>query len=188
MSNRMYRTHIPVSACGRKFMCVWFVCTMPKEIKRRWCSLLLCVGWECPQGITGCAWLVEPLLQEHLLSSESAWIISALRHLKDGQEVLMTDWNDPQECVFLTASMQMMEIKCSWISRYKGPGPALQKVQVAQENMLWTQEWPAYSSITACQVSEAVRAKKEQNFSPRHLPFLPVRCSWWVKISLWYDS
>lgn len=100
-------------------------------------------------GHTGCVWLVGSTPTRTLLSSESARAVSALRCLKDRQEVLVTgaDRNHPQECSFRNTSMQMMEIKCSWISRYEGPGPALQKVQVAQEKMLWTQEWPAHSSI-----------------------------------------
>lgn len=143
-------------------------------------------------GHTGCAWLVGTTPTR---TSVKQWectgnlCLETLEIWARGSG----DWkwlksSTGQGCCCVTASMQMMEIKCSWISRYKGPGPALQEVQVAQENMLWTQEWPAHSSITACPVSEAVWANKEQIFSPRHLNFLPVWCSWWVKISLWCGS
>lgn len=97
-----------------------------------------------------------------------------------------------KESVFLTASMQVMEIKCSWISRYEGPGPALQKVQVAQGNKLWTQEWLAHSSITACQVSEAVRANK--SLVPHIFIFFQsdvpdqIKIRILIKISFWCGS
>lgn len=58
MSNRMYRTHIHVSACGRKFMYIWFVCTMPKRNKKKVMQPPSLCGVGMSPGHSGCAWLV----------------------------------------------------------------------------------------------------------------------------------
>lgn len=63
MCNRMYRTHICASACGRKliYICI-YVCTMPAlRNEKKVMQPPLC-GVGMSPGHTGCAWLVGTTL------------------------------------------------------------------------------------------------------------------------------